>query len=577
LAKLCCKFFIGSGIPTCRNLRYAAGPVSVVWVRVWQKNMLCQQGLAILKYPFKCLFFRKKGKQTVKKLLAISFITLLFSVNYSSQASPSFTTSNTEYATSFQSEVVQSSDLQAEGQHGEGEHDAAGHDDHHLPPTYMVIPFAILLLMIATGPLFYEHFWHKNYPKVAVILATIVVTYYLFVLHNTHGPVHAFFEYFQFIALLSSLYIASGGILIKIDREGRPLLNVVLLVVGSVISNIIGTTGASMLLVRPFIRLNKKRIQAYHIIFFIFMVSNIGGSLTPIGDPPLFLGFLKGVPFSWTLTHNFVPWVFAIVAFALIFYIMDRRNNKRNPLFEEEEIHYSNKISITGSKNFLWLGVVIAAVFLDPGVAGFEWVPAISYDGQKFSFVRELIMFSVAFMSYKFADKQALSGNEFNFEPIREVAFIFIGIFGTMMPALELVADFAKSDAGRELITHNTLYWGTGLISGFLDNAPTYLNFLAAALAAQGGSIGVKADVVNFAYGMGGFHDSVVQLTAISVAAVFFGAMTYIGNGPNFMVKSIAEQVGIQMPSFFGYIIRFSIPFLLPMLFIVWLVFFAFL
>ncbi|MEM1137721.1 MAG: sodium:proton antiporter, partial [Bacteroidota bacterium] len=192
-----------------------------------------------------------------------------------------------------------------------------------------------------------------------------------------------------------------------------------------------------------------------------------------------------------------------------------------------------------------------------------------------FSYIRECLMLSVAYMSYKFASKEALSGNEFNFEPIREVAFIFVGIFGTMMPALELVAGFASSEVGSQLISHNTLYWGTGLLSGFLDNAPTYLNFLTAALAAQGGSIGVKTDVINFAYGIG-YYDSVHQLTAISVSAVFFGAMTYIGNGPNFMVKSIAEQIGIQMPSFFGYIIRFSLPILLPILLIVWLIFFAF-
>ena len=181
-------------------------------------------------------------------------------------------------------------------------------------------------------------------------------------------------------------------------------------------------------------------------------------------------------------------------------------------------------------------------------------------------------MLSVTYLSYKFAKDKVHELNEFSFEPIREVAFIFIGIFGTMMPALDLVGDFAKSETGAALITHNTLYWGTGVLSGFLDNAPTYLNFLAAAMASQGGSISVLAEVTQFANG-GVFYDSVADLTAISIAAVFFGAMTYIGNGPNFMVKSIAEQVGIKMPSFFGYIIRFSIPFLLPLLLLVWLLF----
>jgi len=450
--------------------------------------------------------------------------------------------------------------------------------DHHGPSAWSIIPFATLLIMIATGPLFYEHFWHHNYPKIAVGLASLVVIYYLFGLGNSHEPIHAFFEYFQFIALLSALYIASGGVLIEIDKEGKPALNVLILIIGAILANVIGTTGASMLLVRPFIRLNKTRIKSYHVVFFIFIVSNVGGCLTPIGDPPLFLGFLKGVPFTWTIIHSFWAWAFGITLLSIIFYLIDRRNTDINYLFLDDDADKpkTGKISLQGKRSFLWLSVVIIAVFLDPNVKGFEWVPAISYDGAKFSFIREIIMFSVAFFSYKYANQKAIKGNEFNFEPIKEVAFIFIGIFGTMMPALQLVAGFAESDAGKALISHNTLYWGTGIISGFLDNAPTYLNFFTAALAAQGGKIGNSADVVAFAYGNGEFIGSVIQLTAISVAAVFFGAMTYIGNGPNFMVKSIAEQVGIRMPSFFGYILRFSLPILLPVLFLVWLVFFAF-
>ncbi len=467
----------------------------------------------------------------------------------------------------------------SEQQHGDeheqvtsqGTHQAEEGEAHGSAPVWLVLPFALLLLMIATGPLFYEHFWHKNYPLVAVFLALLVVSYYLFVLHNAHEPVHALAEYMQFIALLASLFIASGGILIKVDKKATPMANVMLLLIGSVISNLIGTTGASMLLIRPYIRLNKNRIQSYHIIFFIFMVSNVGGALTPIGDPPLFLGFLRGVPFFWTMSHVVLEWLFTILLLAVVFYWLDKRNKSENEL-EEEEVTYSNKISVLGMRNFLWLAVIIGAVFIDP--KKFDWVPGITYDGQQFSFVREVIMFSVAFLSYRLASKEALSGNDFSFEPIREVAFIFIGIFGTMMPALELVGDFAKSETGAALITHNTLYWGTGFLSGFLDNAPTYLNFLAAAMASQGADVGNATEVMAFA--RGGFHDSTLDLTAISVAAVFFGAMTYIGNGPNFMVKSIAEQIGIKMPSFFGYIIRFSLPFLLPTLLVVWIIFFAF-
>ena len=463
---------------------------------------------------------------------------------------------------------AQGEDTHEEGA-GEELHEAV--EEHVAAPPWMVVPFAALLLMIATGPLFYEHFWHKNYPLVAVALAALVVGYYLFIIHNQHGPVHALAEYMQFIALLSSLFIASGGILIKVDKKATPLVNATILVIGALISNLIGTTGASMLLIRPFIRLNKDRVRAYHIVFFIFLVSNIGGSLTPIGDPPLFLGFLRGIPFFWTLVHNIDEWLLATVILTIIFFIIDKRHQDAAEPVDEAET-YSNKISLVGKRNFIWLGVIIAAVFIDPNK--FDWVPGIVYDGQQFSFVRELIMFAVAFLSYRFANKEALGGNEFSFEPIREVAFIFIGIFGTMMPALELVGDFAKSDAGADLITHNTLYWGTGLLSGFLDNAPTYLNFLAAAMASLGAEVGSQADVLAFSEGE--FHDSILDLTAISVAAVFFGAMTYIGNGPNFMVKSIAEQIGIKMPSFFGYIIRYSIPFLLPVLIVIWLIFFAF-
>jgi Na+/H+ antiporter NhaD/arsenite permease-like protein len=449
-------------------------------------------------------------------------------------------------------------------------HADEGHGNHHAPAAWSVIPFVMLLLMIATGPLFYEHFWHRNYPIIAMSLAGLVMLYYLFMLNNSHAPIHAMAEYIQFIALLTGLYVASGGIMIDVDKKAAPITNVALLLVGAVIANVIGTTGASMLLIRPFIRLNRNRIKAYHIIFFIFIVSNIGGSLTPIGDPPLFLGFLKGVPFFWTMEHNLVPWAVGVLLLATVFFVIDR-GNKSDYSFGEDTHIPTGKVSIRGNRNFIWLAVVVCSVFLDPNV--FDWVPAIHYDGQKFSFLREIIMLTTAYLSYKFADKEAHKGNDFNFEPIREVAFIFVGIFGTMMPALELVSNFAQSPAGSEMISQNTLYWGTGALSGFLDNAPTYINFLTAAMAASGGNITSISDVQTFA--AGGYPNSILYLTAISIGAVFFGAMTYIGNGPNFMVKSIAEQVGIKMPSFFGYILRFSIPFLLPLFFLVWWLFFA--
>lgn len=460
-------------------------------------------------------------------------------------------------------------------------HHSNQHDDHHSDgdhhhgksaAPWSVIPFALLLLMIATGPLFYEHFWHKSYPIIAISIGVLVVGYYIFGLGNTHAPIHSLAEYIQFIALLSGLYVASGGILINVDKKSRPITNIALLAIGAVLSNIIGTTGASMLLIRPFIRLNRNKIKPYHIIFFIFIVSNVGGSLTPIGDPPLFLGFLKGVPFEWTITHNFFPWIVAICILLATFFFFDSRNKTNYAaLMDEEEEIPTGKITLVGTKNFLWLAVVIGAVFLDPNV--FSWVPGIEAMGQKFSFIREIIMLAAAYLSFKLANKDAIKGNDFTFEPIREVAFIFIGIFFSMMPALELVGEFAKSPEGAALISPSNLYWGTGILSGFLDNAPTYVNFLTAALASAGADISNSENVV--AYASNGFKDSTINLMAISIGAVFFGAFTYIGNGPNFMVKSIAEQVGIKMPSFFLYIFKYSIPVLLPILVIIWLIFFS--
>ncbi len=458
-------------------------------------------------------------------------------------------------------------------------HQTVDHDSHEeghtseKPAFWSVIPFVLLLVMIATGPLFYPHFWHKSYPVIAIILAFLVCTYYLFFLHNQHSPVHSAAEYIQFIALLTGLFVASGGILIVVDKDARPTTNLIILAVGAVIANIIGTTGASMLLIRPFIRLNKNRIKPYHIVFFIFIVSNVGGSLTPIGDPPLFLGFLKGIPFEWTVIHNLVPWAIACILLLAFFYLFDIRNKSNYALMrgdEDEETPPTGAISLKGKRNFLWLGVVVAAVFLDPNV--FDWVPGIEYEGQTFSYLREIIMLLAALGSYQFSDLQAMQGNEFSFEPIREVAFLFIGIFFTMMPALELVSEFAQSPQGEKLIGPSTLYWGTGVLSGFLDNAPTYVNFLTASMASVGADVNKMQEVIAFANNE--YKDSLLDLMAISLGAVFFGAFTYIGNGPNFMVKSIAEQVGIKMPSFFSYIIKYSIPILLPVLVVIWLIFF---
>jgi Na+/H+ antiporter NhaD/arsenite permease-like protein len=433
------------------------------------------------------------------------------------------------------------------------------HAEHALPAVYMVIPFILLLIMIATGPLFYKHFWEHNYPKVSVILGALVAGYYIIILGNYESILHTLREYISFIALLSSLFAASGGILIKVDKKATPLLNTLFLLIGAAAANIIGTTGASMLLIRPFIRINKNRIKPYHIIFFIFLVSNVGGALTPIGDPPLFLGFLSGVPFFWVIENVWYIWIPALLMILLVFYLIDKKNKKGDENSPGKE--YSGKIHIKGHKNLIYLAVIIAAVFIDPAVI--PWVPDLS--PLPFG-IREIIMFAVVYFSYRYADKQALKDNEFDFEPIKEVGYLFIGIFATMIPALQLIAAEAHTLGNK--LSAGIFYWSSGTLSAVLDNTPTYMNFLSAAMGKYGLDVTNKAHVVQFVQ----LDD--IYLKAISVASVFFGAITYIGNGPNFMVKSISERAGIEMPGFFSFIVKYSLPVLVPVFAVIWRLFF---
>jgi Na+/H+ antiporter NhaD/arsenite permease-like protein len=428
--------------------------------------------------------------------------------------------------------------------------------EHELPGTYMVVPFIILLLMIATGPLFYKHFWEKHYPKISIALGLIVVVYYLTVLGDGKSLLHTSAEYISFIALLSSLFVASGGILIKVDREATPMFNVIFLIIGAFASNIIGTTGASMLLIRPYIKMNRERLSAYHIIFFIFVISNMGGALTPIGDPPLFLGFLSGVPFLWVIENVWYIWIPAIILVLTVFYFVDKMNKK-----EITPIEFSGKIHFKGLKNLIYLAIIILAVFIDPQII--SWVPSLA--PLPFG-IREIIMFAVVYVSYKRADVDVLKANEFDFEPIKEVAFLFIGIFATMIPALQLIAHEANVLGGE--LSQGVFYWATGGLSSVLDNTPTYMNFLSAAMGKYSLDVTNKLHVLQFV------SVDQVYLRAISVSAVFFGAMTYIGNGPNFMVKSISERAGMEMPSFFTYIVKYSIPVLIPIFAVIWLIFF---
>lgn len=416
-----------------------------------------------------------------------------------------------------------------------------------LPGVLLLLPFVLLLLAIAVMPFAAHHWWERNYPNVSVFLAGIVVLYYLTVLGQGALLLEPLHEYIGFVVLLASLFIVSGGIHIKVAGEATPVRNVIFLLAGSLLASIIGTTGAAMLLIRPWIRMNNYRITGFHTAFFIFLIANVGGGLTPIGDPPLFLGFLKGVPFWWTLEHLWRPWLLTVGLLVGIFYFIDRENFLRAPRVVREEQTEEERWGFEGLGNLLPLAAILGAVFFP-------------------SPVREIMMAAAAFLSWYLTPRLLHEKNAFSFAPIKEVAWLFLGIFGTMVPALDYLEHHAPKLAETFGLGAIQFYYLTGILSSFLDNAPTYLAFLSVELGLKGGSLENHTDVLRIAT-----HDP-THLIAISIGAVFFGAMTYIGNGPNFMVRSVAVQFDAQPPSFFGYILRYALPILLPVLVLVgWL------
>jgi Na+/H+ antiporter NhaD/arsenite permease-like protein len=423
----------------------------------------------------------------------------------------------------------------------------------------MVAPFALLLLAIALMPFVAKHWWEHHYQKVSIGLGLIVVLYYLGVLHNAPRMATTAVEYCGFIALIGSLFVIAGGIHINMTGRSTPAVNTGLLALGAILANLIGTTGASMLLIRPFLRINKYRVAPYQVVLFIFIVSNTGGALTPIGDPPLFLGYLKGVPFFWLLTKPNVvfAWLLTVGLLLAIFFVMDTLNFRKHKA--EVDKPAEDRVELEGTHNFIWLFAIIGLVLVQKA----DWLAG--YDQHAVTLAIAGLMVAVAALSYKFANKDALKENEFSFGPVKEVGFLFIGIFATMVPALDLLEKHA-ADLG--ITTVRQFYWGSGALSSVLDNAPTYLNFLTAAFGLQHRSLELPADVAHFLS-----HPELSQfIVAVSLGSVFFGAMTYIGNGPNFMVKSIAESAGVKCPSFFGYVVKYSLPILLPIFAVVaWL------
>lgn len=418
-------------------------------------------------------------------------------------------------------------------------------------PLALSVPFALLLLLIAVMPLspdHIKHIWEHHYPKISVGLGLVVALILGFGYGGWMSVVHTAHEYFSFIALIGSLFVIAGGIHIKVKGDATPMENVIFLAVGAVLANVVGTTGASMVLIRPFLRMNRVRVSGYQIVFFIFVVSNLGGALTPIGDPPLFLGFLRGVPFFWLVEHVIVQWLFTLGLVLAAFYFFDRASFAKMPKNLRAEAAEPDTWQFNGAMNVLFLLVVIGSVFLPP-------IP----------FLREGVMLGAAAASYKLTPKPVHEQNAFSFGPIKEVAFLFVGIFLTMVPALAYL-----DQHGQEFgfVYPLQYYFGSGVLSSVLDNAPTYVNFLQLAeTTARGTDPAMFAGPLTDAQAVGVLLTvKPLYVVAVSLGSVFFGAMTYIGNGPNFMVKSIADGASVKTPSFFGYIFKYSLPVLFPIL-----------
>jgi len=467
------------------------------------------------------------------------------------------------------------------------------------PNLALVAPFMALLGAIALAPLCFAGWWGRHFGKVTLLLAAITLGYYLLGLHAQERVLRTAEDYLSFICLVGSLFVVSGGIHIKVKGEATPLANVVFLLVGALLANVLGTTGASMLLIRPWLRMNKYRLTGHHVVFFIFIVSNVGGSLTPVGDPPLFLGYLKGVPFWWVAARCWPIWLVGVGTLLAMFFVLDTINFRRAPRSVRNAETAHEEWRFQGLANLPFLAVVLAAVFLNHP-----------------PFLREALMVAAAAGSYFTTANSVHDANDFNFGPIKEVAILFAGIFATMMPAL----DWLQGNAAQlGFPTPAFFFWGSGALSSVLDNAPTYLSFLstatgafappdtAAALLAHVNVHGAHESLATTVPHAEEIHAAVTALQryfpvetardtltqehaqmalllgqplalkclqAISIGSVFFGANTYIGNGPNFMVKAVADQQNAHTPTFLGYVFKFTLPVMLPMLLVTWWLFF---
>ena len=423
-------------------------------------------------------------------------------------------------------------------------------------PLLSLLPFVLMLLSIAVFPLFWNHFWEKNKNKLYVAIAlSIPVIIYLLANNFSHQLIHTMlFDYVPFLILLGALFTITGGILLSGDIAAKPKVNTLFLGIGAVLASLMGTTGAAMLLIRPVIQTNKQRTFKVHtILFFIGIVANCGGLLTPLGDPPLFMMYLRGAPFTWFF-HLAPEWFVTNLLLIIIYFFVDTYFYKKEPASAiARDLSNIKPLKIEGKRNFIFLvGVVLAVAFLNEQYLSFINI------NPYFKFIREAVIVLMAFLSMKFTPRLLRTSNNFTWHPIEEVAYLFLGIFITMVPCLLYLETNAKQ-LGVETVSQ--FYYYTGLLSSFLDNTPTAVTFHSLALG-----LGITEGTL-----VAGIPE--ILLKAISTGAVFFGSMTYIGNGPNFMVKAVAEENNIKMPDFFSYMFKFSIIILLPIFIIVQLLF----
>lgn len=426
----------------------------------------------------------------------------------------------------------------------------------HNVSMFSIIPFVLMLSAIAVFPLTFNHFWEKNKNKlfIAIILSTPTIIYLIASNLSVELYHTLVFDYIPFLILIGSLFTITGGILLTGDIQAKPGINTIFLGIGAILASFMGTTGAAMLLIRPIIQTNKERTYKVHtILFFIGIVANSGGLLTPLGDPPLFMIYLRNAPFDWFFTL-FPEWFLTNALLIIIYIISDTYFYKKEPgkaiIRDEQNIR---PIRIQGKRNLIFIiGVVLSVALLNE-----QYMPFIKINPY-FKFIREIVIVLMAVLSIQLTPKLLRASNNFTWEPIKEVAYLFLGIFITMVPAL-LYLEANAIQLGIKSTTQ--FYYFTGLLSSFLDNTPTAVTFHSLALGLGQTTGTLVAGIPEY------------LLKAICTGAVFFGSMTYIGNGPNFMVKAVAEENNIKMPDFFSYMYKFSLIVLLPVFIIVQLIF----